>query len=265
MEKVEDNDFNLVDEFCLETKIRLLADKMRVHGISARLADDCFHEYIGLDRKLNYIHERISNAEHVLGNLKKYRESNELSPELIDAYREYILNGSQFEKDKKGLVANFYHESKFKSTNDELMEALQEFKIAVKGGSANQQRVKTEMAKILFAQGGQTAEVLNPMANRFVENGTCDNLIQQLAVRSACGEAKWKQAGALVIRAGFITPYCNTKLDIHDYQFTAEAGLNAIQDFVKADMQKFAQPKKRKFIADNVVVKAINNLLQRIS
>lgn len=260
----ENTNFTMVDEFYQETQVRLLADKIRVHGVKARLADDQFGEYIGLDEKLNYIKDRIKNAKHVLANIKE--GGAEYTPDVIASSRDYILNGSHFEHDKQGLVASFYHESKFKSANDELIEALQEFQIAGKGNSANLQVAKTEMAKVLFGLNDKPGEVLDSLANHFVQGGKCQDLINQLSVYSQSGQAKWDKAGALIIGAGKITRYCNTKLSSQDYEFSAQAGLQQIEEFVQKKLQKFVgKNKKSKFIAGNVVLKAINNLLQRIS
>lgn len=261
----ENTNFTMVDEFYQETQVRLLADKIRMHGIRARIADDQFREYLGLNEKQNYIHGRIQNAQHVLFNMQQ-NQGVEYTQDVIDSSRDYILNGDHFENEKKGLVANFYHESKFKSVNDELIEALQEFEIAINGNTRNQQIAKTEMAKVLFGLNDKPGEVLDSLANHFVQGGKCQDLINQLSVYSQSGQAKWDKAGALIIGAGKITHYCNTKLSSQDYEFSAQAGLQQIEEFVQKKLQKVVgKNKKSKFIAGNVVLKAINNLLQRIS
>ena len=260
----ENTNFTMVDEFYQETQVRLLADKIRMHGIRARIADDQFREYLGLNEKQNYIHGRIQNAQHVLFNMQQ-NQGVEYTQDVIDSSRDYILNGDHFENEKKGLVANFYHESKFKSVNDELIEALQEFEIAINGNTRNQQIAKTEMAKILFNLPDQKHAVLNAMAERFVRQGISRDLRNQLAVRSASGEAKWNQAGPLVIRAGRVTPYCSVRLTNQDYQYSTDDCMKQIADFVQKDLQKFVQNKKRRFVAGQMIVKAVQSLFQRIS
>ena len=250
---------NLFDEFYVETKIRLLADKVRIHGITARLADDQFNEYVGLEKKKNYIENRISNAEHVLSNLgTDYLEGNKVY-ESISASRDYILNGSCKDDNKKGLVANFYHESKFKSANDELTEALQELQIAVHSNSKNQQNAKPKMAKILFGLREQSAEVCSALADYFVKQGLCEYLINNLQALSEIGEAKWKREGALIINGGKITKYCNVKMASQDYRFTANHAMTLIRTFVQNNLAQFEpQKKKNKFIGK------ISNLLKQI-
>ena len=255
---------NLFDEFYIETKIRLLADKVRVHGITARLADDQFNEYVGLEKKKNYIENRISNAEHVLNNLRvDYRENKKVY-ESISASRDYILNGSCEDDKKKGLVANFYHESKFKSANDELTEALQELQIAVQGSSKNQQNAKPKMAKVLFGLREQSAEVCSVLADYFVKQGLCEYLIKNLQARSEIGEAKWKREGALVVNGGKISQYCNVKLTSQDYYFTAKNAMILIRTFVQNNLAQFEpQKKKSKFIGK--ISNFLNQIMHRVS
>jgi len=261
--KLCDNSF--IEDFCQETKVRLLADKIRMHGITARLADDYFCEYIGLDQKKSYICDRILNAEHVLANLKN-RENLNFNKDEIKYFQSYILNARCYDQAINGLVSRFYFESFHKSANDELSEALREFEVAVKGGSDNQKIAKTEMAKIFFNLKDKPDSILNLLADYFVASGICGDLINRLTVCTSHGKAKWDKYGPLIVNRGAITPYCSVKLISQDYQLKTQDALIEINEFAKNGMHQFlSENKKKKFISGEVVVKTNCDIVQQIS
>lgn len=240
------DNLNLINEFKYETKVRLLADKMRVAGLSARIAEDHFDEYIGLVAKKEYVEDRVARAERVLSDMESYAQKFEIGQETVEAYQDYILNAGALDEERNSLVEKFYRESKYKTANDEMVDALREFEVAVNHNSLSHHKAKLQMAKSLFSLPNQDSEVLHNLANEFVKDNVCGQLISHLKIKSISGEAKWKKYGALVLGESKISPYCNAKLNRQDYVFSAGDALAEIQGFVAQHLQQTTQKDKKK-------------------
>lgn len=253
--------FDLANEFRQETETRLLADQLRICGINARIADDVFDEYVGLEQKKNYLEERIELGKRALANFSfvenlTFVDRKEKANYFCDL-KDSILRGVSHIEDEINLVKIFYAISRYKSANDEMFEALQEFNLATKGRSDNQQKAKTQMAKILFG-ADKSDDTLNMLADRFVNNGTCETLMSKLKICSASGEKKWKDYGSLMIGSGKIYPYCGTKLNSQDYEFNVANVKNEINDFVTKELQN-TKVKRSKFLFGRFIAKVLNH------
>ena len=244
LEKQNQQNLNLLKEFYMETKTRLLADKIRVHGITSRIKDDVFNEYINLGEKKDYVCQRIKMAEHVLDDISLEQVAD--ASTYCRDNEDLIINCTHSQSDNK-VVKNFCAETKYKSANDELYEALQEFKFAVSGQTENQKVAKVQMAETLFELSDQDDAVLNFMADHFVDSGMCADLMNKLKVLSEHGEQKWKKHGDLVCNSR-ITAYCGKRLKSQDYQYNVSDIEQEIKSFVKSNLRQAGKGKKTKFI-----------------
>lgn len=127
------------------------------------------------------------------------------------------------------------NESMHKSANDDMIDALMEFKAVANGTTQNQKRAKINMAKELFAQqaSGISDDEIEAMADRFL-NTECDSLISQLRVLTLTGVDK-QASGTCEING---KKYCKERLKSGDYRLRAIDANRSIKQFVQDDLQQ---------------------------
>ena len=127
------------------------------------------------------------------------------------------------------------NESMHKSANDDMIDALMEFKAVANGTTQNQKRAKINMAKELFAQqaSGISDDEIEAMAKRFLDT-ECDSLIERLGELTQSGVDK-KANGTCEING---KEYCKERLKSGDYQLRAIDANSSIKQFVQDDLQQ---------------------------
>jgi len=128
------------------------------------------------------------------------------------------------------------NESMHKSANDDMIDALMEFKAVANGTTQNQKRAKINMAKELFAQqaSGISDDEIEAMADRFLKT-KCDSLIKKLGELTQSGEDKQKASDTCEING---KEYCTERLKSDDYKLRAIDANRSIKKFVKDDLQQ---------------------------
>jgi len=123
-----------------------------------------------------------------------------------------------------------------KSANDDMIDALMEFKAVANGTTQNQKRAKINMAKELFAQqaSGISDDEIEAMADRFLKT-KCDSLIKKLGELTQSGEDKQKASDTCEING---KEYCTERLKSDDYKLRAIDANRSIKKFVKDDLQQ---------------------------
>ena len=142
----------LAENFYQKSKARLLADKARVARYQAEIAD-----YSVDAKKFNackvYLEKRIKAAEDALNkipdvNSPRFNDQtyyNDLEKEIMEAG----IDNNASAQDKQ-FVQDFLNHNQNNTQNDEMVNALKQFKITNQNQTVNMQKAKREISTLLF-------------------------------------------------------------------------------------------------------------------
>ncbi|MCM1404666.1 MAG: hypothetical protein NC133_04190 [Prevotella sp.] len=237
-----DMTLNVAGEFYNKAKARLLADKMRLQNKQAEICDDYTQANPNLPelkQQVAYLQQRIVTAEQILQQMPPKNTSEFHDPRYFAMLEDKILAQKE-NKDNAGVNA-FLDTTKNHSANDEMIDALQQFNLAVQGTTTNQQAAKRAMAVEMFHLRGQMRRaedgtnqvmshpqaVLDGITERFVQSGALHQMVQDLKQLAPSGQQKRQQ-----------NP--DQELNSQDYAITAVDVNAAIDQFVRKDLQQNA-------------------------
>lgn len=222
---------NVAGEFYNKTKARLLADKMRLISLSAKMEDASkqTQDLTNLREEAQYFEQRINTAEGLLQNAIPESQSESFHDQkYFDLLEKRILAEENVKNDN---VKQFLKVTKNYSANDEMIAALKQFKqqtANAKVGQPSQIKAKRAMAVEMFQlyssvnNGTLTGGDLDAMTERFMQSRIeqmCDDLHQY----SAQGREKFNANQ-------------NSQLNSQDYVITAVDVNAQIKDFVENDL-----------------------------
>lgn len=234
---------NVAGEFYNKTKARLLADKMRLSSKQAQIADDYAQNHTDLSQlneQVAYLQQRINTAEQILHQQMPNPNSPTFNDPNYFAMLESQIMAEDANQENEG-ARRFLENTKHHDANQEMIDALDEFKRAANGTTSNQQAAKREMAVEMFHLQSKVEnneindQDLDGMTDRFVKSGLLSQMCWELNRLSPIGEQKSLANAKADGPEPKIVPF-----DSRDYMITAVDTNAAINQFVEKDLQQNA-------------------------